>query len=260
MSAQDSPLFKLFRKLASRNPLDEADRAAILALPYVTRSYEPSSYVVREGEPPRRHCSFILSGFAFRQKLTVQGTRQIVSLHMAGDMLDLQHLFLKRADHNVQALTRLETAELDRNALRALATDRPAVAEAMWVDALIDASVFREWVLNVGRRDARTRVAHLLCEFATRMQSLGLATEERYELPMTQEQIGDATGLTSVHVNRTLKSLAAEGLIERDKRSLSFSDWESIRAAADFSALYLHLDQSEVGDEQLDDGDRAVGR
>jgi CRP-like cAMP-binding protein len=187
----------------------------------------------------------VTSGFAFRQKLTVQGTRQIVSIHMTGDILDLQHLFLRKADHNVQALTRLETVELDREALRALAFARPAIAEAMWVDALIDSSIFREWVMNVGRRDARSRIAHLLCEFATRMDAMGLGTGDSYELPMTQEQIGDATGLTSVHVNRTLKSLAADGLVHRSRRYLSFSDWDSIRSVGDFSALYLHLDQSQ---------------
>lgn len=164
---------------------------------------------------------------------------------MAGDLLDLQHLFLKRADHNVQALTRVESAEIDRDALRALALERPAIGEAMWVDALIDASIFREWVMNIGRRDARSRIAHLICEFAARMDAAGLSSGNRYELPMTQEQIGDATGLTSVHVNRTLKSLAADGLVHREKRYLTFANRERIKAVADFSTLYLHLDQTE---------------
>lgn len=245
MSDDAPPLLKLVQKLASRSPLYDEDRAAILALPYVTHTYEASSYLVREGQPPRRSCSLVMSGFAFRQKLTVQGTRQIVSIHMTGDFLDLQHLFLRKADHNVQALTRLETIEIDRESLRALALERPAIAEAMWVDALVDSSIFREWVMNVGRRDARSRIAHLLCEFATRMDVMGLGTGDSYELPMTQEQIGDATGLTSVHVNRTLKSLAADGLVHRNRRYLSFSDWDSIRAVGDFSTLYLHLDQSQ---------------
>jgi CRP-like cAMP-binding protein len=244
MSDQFSPLSLLVRKLAGRHQLNGDDEAAILALPYVPRTYEPTSYLVREGEPPRKHCSFLVSGFAFRQKLTVQGTRQILSIHMNGDLLDLQHLFLRKADHNVQALTRLETAEIDREALQALALDRPSVGAAMWIDALIDSSIFREWVLNVGRRGARARIAHLICEFAVRADAAGLFQNGRYELPMTQEQIGDATGLTSVHVNRTLKSLAADGLLHRDRRFLTFTDREQLRSVADFSALYLHLDQT----------------
>jgi CRP-like cAMP-binding protein len=223
--------------------LSDGDCDAIRKLPFVRRSYEAPGYVLREGEPARKHCSFIISGLAFRQKLTAEGARQIVSIHMAGDFLDLQHLFLNYADHSVQALTRLECAEIQRDALQDLVLQHPAIGRAMWTDALVDASIFREWVLNVGRRDARTRVAHLLCEFALRMEAAGLTQDHGYELPMTQEQIGDAVGLTPVHVNRTLRALAADGLIRRDRRHISFANWEAIRAAADFSALYLHLEQ-----------------
>lgn len=244
MTQPDTPMALLVRKLATRRALDEADRAAIFALPWTPRTYAPSAYLVREGELARRTCSLVMTGFAFRQKLTAHGSRQIVSLHLAGDLLDLQHLFLTRADHNVQALTRLDVAEVDRGALREIIVQRPNIAEAMWVDALIDASIFREWIMNIGRRDARGRIAHLLCEFATRMDGAGLKVGDRYELPMTQEQIGDATGLTAVHVNRTLKTLAEDGLVHRDKRFLSFSDWKAVSAVADFSALYLHLDQT----------------
>jgi len=239
----------MVRKLNTRVILDPDDRAAILQLPFVRRTYDAPAYLLREGEPARRYCSFIISGLAFRQKLTVTGARQIVSIHITGDFLDLQHLFLKAADHSVQALTRLETADIDRAALRDLVLRHPRVGQAMWTDALIDASIFREWVLNVGRRDARTRVAHLLCEFALRLQAAGLAGLDGYELPMTQEQLGDAVGLTSVHINRTLKALAAEGLIGRDRRRVWFDDWEKLRHAADFSAIYLHLDQTGPIDE-----------
>jgi len=234
---------QIIRKLRTRSPLSEADCDAIRGLAFTRRSYEAPGYVLREGEPARKHCSFTISGLAFRQKLTAAGARQIVSIHMAGDFLDLQHLFLNFADHSVQALTRLECAEIGREALQDLILRHPAIAHALWTDALVDASIFREWVLNVGRRDARTRVAHLLCEFALRMQTAGLARGHGYELPMTQEQIGDAVGLTPVHVNRTLRALAADGLIKRERRHISFENWEAIRAAADFSALYLHLDQ-----------------
>ena len=113
----------------------------------------------------------------------------------------------------------------------------------MWIDTLIDGSIFREWVVNVGRRDARTRIAHLLCEFARRLEVAGLAHEYRYELPMTQEQIADATGLTPVHVNRVLMALARDGLIERSKRFVAIPQWEALRRVAGFSETYLHLDQ-----------------
>lgn len=239
----DHPLGALVQKLAARSPLDDEDRASITALPYLSRTYEAPGYVLREGEPPRRHCSLIQSGYAFRQKITANGTRQIVYLHMPGDFLDLQQLFLMKADHSVQALTRLETVEIERSALKDLILARPAIGAAMWIDALVEASILREWILNVGRRDARARVAHLLCEFALRMKAAGVTTEQGYELPMTQEQIADAVGLTPVHINRTLKSLTGDGLVHRNKRYLQFEDWSSISRIGDFSALYLHLDQ-----------------
>ena len=232
----------LIRKLSSRCALDQADRDAVRDVPYTITKYEPGAYLVREGELPKR-CMFVYGGYAFRQKITSEGARQILSLHLPGDFLDLQNLFLKVSDHNIQALTRLNVALYDIKGLREVALNRPAVAQAMWVDALIDASIYREWIVNVGRRDARARVAHMLCEFALRLESAGIGTDSRYDLPMTQEQLADAVGLTPVHVNRTLRQLMDEGLIDRDKRQLSIGNWEKLRSAGDFSARYLHMDQ-----------------
>jgi CRP-like cAMP-binding protein len=240
-----SPLDLMVRKLGSRSELDDDDRNAIKALPHVLRTYHPTTYIVREGEPPRRHCDFIEKGFAYRQKLTATGGRQIVSMHLRGDFIDLQHLFLNIADHNVQALTELKVVGVERAALQRLALDRPAVARAMWIDALVDASIYREWVMNVGRRDARARISHLLCEVSLRMKAAGSSDASGFELPLTQEQLADAVGLTPVHVNRTLKSLAKDGIVHRDKRHISFADWDTLAEIGDFSALYLHLDQSE---------------
>src|SRR5207237_2422992 len=151
------------------------------------------------------------------------------------------------ADHNVQALTRCEMAFIPRSAIQALILSHPRVAMAMWSDTLNYSSIFREWVVNVGRRDARSRIAHLLCEFGRRLEVAELAEEYRYELPMTQEQLADATGLTSVHVNRTLQALAREGLIERNKRFVAIPKWEALRRVAGFSETYLHLDQVNSG-------------
>ena len=233
---------RLLKRLESRGPLDESDREAIVALPFRLHSMEPTNYLVREGERPERSC-LIVEGFAIRHKVTVEGARQIVSVHIPGDFIDLDGALLNVADHNVQALTRCQLACVPRSAMQALIMTRPRVAAAMWVDTLIDASVFREWVTNVGRRDARSRIAHLLCEFARRLEVGGLAEELGYELPMTQEQLADATGLTPVHVNRVLKALDREGLIERNKRFIAIPEWEALRRAAGFSETYLHLDQ-----------------
>lgn len=242
-----SPLDLMVSKLSNRTHLDQDDRRAILKLPFSLRTYQAPTYVVREGEPPRQHCDFIQDGFAYRQKLTANGSRQIVSIHLRGDFIDLQHLFLNIADHNVQALTELSVVAIERDALQTIALERPAVGKAMWIDALVDSSIYREWVMNVGRRDARARIAHVLCEVWLRMKAAGFPVEDGFELPLTQEQLADVVGLTPVHVNRTLKSLQNDGVLYRDKRYMSFSDWHRLAKIGDFSALYLHLDQAMPG-------------
>jgi CRP-like cAMP-binding protein len=144
------------------------------------------------------------------------------------------------ADHNVQSLNRCEVAQIPAAALRALGDEYPAIGHAMWLDTLIDSSIFREWVVNVGRRDARTRIAHLLCELALRMQSSGTSLGEALQFPLTQDQLADATGLTPVHTNRTLQSLRKDNLISLSSGSLKVLDWDRLRDVGDFSERYLH--------------------
>lgn len=246
MPRSSNPLQLLVRKLETHSPLAQEDREAILALPHTLKTLEPQSYTIREGDLPTA-CAVLISGFAYRQKLTGDGSRQIVSLHIPGEALDFQHLFLDVADHNVQTLTRAELAIVPRAPLQELARSRAGIGHAILVSLLVEASIFREWTLNVGRREAPTRLAHLLCELAIRLEAQGLADTYGYEIPMTQEQLADALGLTPVHVNRTLKALESGGLISRDKRRVSFPDWERMREMADFNQRYLHLQPQESG-------------
>jgi len=233
---------RIVRRLALRGPLDEADKDAIRALGFVNRTIEPAAYLVREGEPPTI-CTLLLSGFAYRHKVTGEGERQIMSVHMPGEFLDLQNIFLEVADHNVQALTRCEVAAVSAATIRELAEAYPRVGRAMWIETLIDSAIFREWIVNVGRRDSISRISHLLCEFALRLEAAGLARDHRYEMPMTQEQIADCTGLTPVHVNRVLKELGRMGLIEREKRAVTIVQWDRLRHLGDFNTRYLHLEE-----------------
>lgn len=246
LTGSRSPLDLLVRNLTLHSPLDEADCEALLSLPYTARTLEPSAYTLREGDRPVE-CGILVSGFAFRQKTTAEGARQIVALHIPGDPLDFQNLFLDVSDHSVQVLTRAELAFVKRTDLQELARSRGGVAHAILVHLLVEASIFREWILNVGRRDAQARLAHLLCEFGVRLDTMGLATEHGYQLPMTQEQLADALGLTPVHVNRTLKALEERGLITRTGRSIAFPDWRAVRDAADFDQRYLHLQAQQTG-------------
>jgi CRP-like cAMP-binding protein len=214
--------------------------------PHSLRTLEAGTYTIREADAPE-HCAVLISGFAYRQKLAGDGSRQIVALHIPGDALDFQNLFLDASDHSIQMLTRAEVALVRISALQVLARERPSVAHAILVKILVEASIFREWVLNVSRRDAKMRVAHLLCELGVRLDVEGLAEDYGYELPMTQEQLADAVGLTPVHVNRTLKALEAEGLIIRSKRTISFPDWKRLRLVGDFNQRYLHLEPQRSG-------------
>jgi CRP-like cAMP-binding protein len=231
----------MVQRLERRSPLDQVDRDALLGLPHHVKKLPASAHVVRDGEVPD-YCSLLLSGFAYRYKLTGEGGRQIISFHCAAEFLDTQNSFLGVADHSVQMLTEGEVALMPQGILQELALTRPAIARALWIDTLIDASIFREWVVNVGRRDSRARVSHLLCEFSLRLEAAGLASNHCYELPMTQEQLADAVGLTPVHVNRVLRQLQEEGLIDRNRRAITITDWPRLRDTGDFNERYLHHD------------------
>jgi CRP-like cAMP-binding protein len=235
----------MVRKLEYWRKFTADDRAAVLALPHTVRTLEAQNYIVREFDRAES-CCLLLSGFAMRHKIVAGGHRQILSIHMRGDLVDLQSSLLGHADHSVQMLTAGKAAMIPRDEINRIAFERPTVGKAMWVDSLVDASIHREWIANVGRRDARTRLAHLLCEFSLRLKLAGPGDQANYELPMTQDQLADATGLTPVHVNRTLKALEMDGLIDRrSPRLVEIGDWRRLAETGDFNSAYLHLNDGE---------------
>lgn len=235
----ESTLLPVVDKLAKRSLLGQREVDALLGLPHCVMNKAPGAYLVREGDRVA-FCVALLSGFVYRSKTTGNGGRQILSIHLRGDLVDLQNSLLDQADHNVQALTAAKVAYIPHQAMLDLAAAYPAIARALWRDTLVDGSIFREWIVNVGKRDARQRISHLLCELAVRQEAAGLCKAPHYEWPMTQEQIGDATGLTAVHVNRTLQSMRADGLLSTDKRSVTIADWSRLQAEGDFNRAYLH--------------------
>ncbi len=220
--------------------LNADDVAAIGQLPTTTRDYEAGQYLLREGDRPKS-CAFLISGFLFRHKIVGDGGRQIVAISVPGDFVDVQNILLETSDHNIQALTQARVAHVGVEDMVAIATRRSTIGTALWRETLIESSAMREWIANIGRRDARARTAHLLCELAIRCEASGRGPRAGFQLPMTQEQLGDALGLTSVHVNRTLKALEDDGLITRTKRLVSVREWEGLRRAGDFASAYLHL-------------------
>lgn len=241
----DAGLGLMLRKLRLWARLDAADEEALLALPHSIVTVAKQRSFITEGDRVE-HCWVILSGYCVRYKIVGDGGRQILSIHMKGDLVDLQNALLGVADHGVQSLTESRMATIPIEAVRVLIRNRPTVSEALWYDTLVDGSIHREWVANVGRRDGHKRVAHLLCEFALKLEAVSLGEQLDYELPMTQDQLADATGMTPVHVNRVLKDLVRDGLIERiTAKSITIGDWRRLASAGDFDRAYLHLDAAE---------------
>ncbi|EQB07813.1 hypothetical protein L288_09390 [Sphingobium quisquiliarum P25] len=233
----------MLRKLSKRTALSNIEREALLSLPSRSAAFDRGAYMVREGDKVET-CYALVNGFAYRQKMAGSGARQILSIHLRGDMVDLQNSLLDVADHSVQALTRVEAVSIPRKAVIDLAAEHPNIARALWRDTLIDGSIFREWMLNIGQRDAHQRIAHLFCELAVRQEAADMCEGPNFAWPMTQEQIGDATGLTSVHVNRTVQRMRGEGLINTANQTVTIEDWPALQAAADFSRAYLHLPEA----------------
>lgn len=179
----------LFKRWSRRLVLSNEDKNAVLGLGWIRKQFQCGAYLAREGDPSNV-CTLISEGLAYPQKGLNDGSRQIISFHIPGEFLDLQNCLLEIADHNVQALTRCIVAVVPKDVLLEVMNVSPAVSRAIWLDSLIDASVFREWVVNVGRRDAKQRVAHLLCELALRLKAAGLGDGPMFDFPLTQGHIG----------------------------------------------------------------------
>jgi CRP-like cAMP-binding protein len=229
----------LTRRLRKHNGLEAADIAAIAALPIHVKQLTPHAPIVLEGDRVAQ-CCLMIAGFAIRSKTTDGGKRQILSVHIPGDIPDLQGLYLQAMDHDLKALSDCTVGMIPHDALRALIRARPAVAEALWRETLIDAAIFREWIVNIGRRSASRRLAHFILEMRGRLQSAGLARDGQFELPMTQSDLADALGLTPVHINRVMKALRRDGVLEFRKFIVTLGDAEELMTLGDFDDRYLH--------------------
>lgn len=236
----DRSLASFIKRLRIHSPISDEDADAVRALPCRVLRLRQNSQLVREGDLTDR-CVVLVSGFMHRFRFTEDGRRQILALYVPGDPVDFDHLYLPVADDGLQVLRDSILASIHQNDLRKLMEERPGIAEAITRALLVDSSIFREWILNVGQRDARARIAHLLCEISARLQAQDFDFEN-IPLPLTQDQIADATGLSSIHVNRTLKSLNAQKWIERRGAMVMLPDPEALRELAGFDARYLHLE------------------
>jgi CRP-like cAMP-binding protein len=235
----------LIRKLESIAPLGPEEKAALQRLPLRLRTVAADQDIVREGDTPSE-CCLLVEGFACRYNMTAEGKRQILSFHISGDIPDLQSLHLSVMDHSLGTLIPCKLAFIQHDDLRSLMRHHPRLGDLFWRDTLIDAAVFRQWVVNVGRRQAPARMAHVLCELLVRLRAVELVEDHAFNLPVTQAELADALGISTVHVNRVLQELRGKGLISLHGASLKVLDWERLQAAGEFDPTYLHLVKKEA--------------
>lgn len=195
---------------------------------------------INEGDRPEQ-LHLIVSGWAARYKSLPRGARQITAILLPGDFCDLHGKILGHMDHSILAITPCKIAWIASDQFDELTAEHAGLTRALWWGTLLDEAILRNWVVNVGRRNAYERVAHLICELHCRLKIIGLVDNCRMDFPLTQEIIGDATGLTPVHVNRTLQRLRADGLIELSGRQLEIRNDEELARVAGFDPSYLHL-------------------
>lgn len=237
------PLNPLVQKLEQFVRLSPVDRDILShAASERVRVFGPRVDVVREGDKPR-DVHLILSGWACRYKQLEDGRRQVVSFFLPGDMCDLNIFILREMDHSIGTITPVTIADLSRDFFDKIGCGYPRIATALWWETLVNASIQREWTMNLGQRTALERMAHLICEVFFRLRFVGLTDGDTCEFPLTQADLADATGLSKVHVNRTLQELRAAKLIVLKGKSLQIPQIDRLMDVGLFNANYLHMER-----------------
>ena len=230
----------LARKLSHFAPLSEADHAVLNALTDHEERFQADTEIIAEGVKPRS--VFLLKeGLAIRYRAMPNGGRQIMTFLIPGDLCDV-HVFLLRAmDHSISTITPVRIAPISRESIMDLFARRPRISAALWWSSLQEEAMLRERIVSLGRRDARGRIAYLLCELLWRHAAVGLTNGDKFQLPLTQTELGDTLGLTPVHVNRILKEFRERRLIAMDNKMLDLIDVRGLQEIAAFNEDYLHL-------------------
>jgi CRP-like cAMP-binding protein len=238
-----APVFdqgSLVLKLQRTTELGEDERAALMALPWQKQQLAAGKPIVRRGDKPTR-CFLVMDGFVNSVKATENGLEAVTSVHMAGDMPDLFGLYLEVMDIDMRTASPSEIAFVDHAAVKQVCAAYPKINGAFWRMTLVDAAVLREWIVNVGHRSAVSRLAHFFCEIMLRQNEVERVSNWTCALPFTQVVLGEVTGMSVVHLNRSLQELRGEKLVKFNGQTLQILDFEGLVARADFQADYLHL-------------------
>ncbi len=204
------------------------------------RRFPAKSDIVRAGDKPRESC-LMLSGLSARYNLLDDGRRQITAVHLAGDFVDLHSLLLAQMDHSVLAVTDCEISMVPHEYLRELSVGQPHFTRLLWLMTIIDAAMYRQWLVAAGRLPSVGQIAHFICEMYVRMEVVELTDGLSFQLPISQSELSDAMGLSVVHVNRTLQQLRKKRLIEWQGDTVRILDWDGLQRVAEFDPTYLNL-------------------
>ena len=234
----DGVLIRRFSNFCALGPEDEQRLRAVAGENVRTKAARRD--LIRDGERPQV-VYLVLSGWAFRHKVLEDGRRQILQFLLPGDLCDVHNAVLRQMDHSIGALTELSYVEISHQRVEDLERASSDLRHALWWHSATAIAVQREWTVNIGQRNALERLSHLFCELFLRLQAVGLTNGQSCDMSVTQTDLGEAVGLTSVHVNRTLKELRKRGLITLSNKRLTILDFAALRKAASFSDDYLHL-------------------
>lgn len=226
-------------KLLGFEFITPADVAILEALCSNSREFPARHDLIREGDKPGP-LFVVLEGWACRYKLLPDGSRQITAFLMPGDFCDMNLTVLKEMDHSIATVTAAQVAMIPRSQLAHVIETRPNIVRAFWWAQLVDEGILRAWIVSMGRRSSIERVAHLMCELYIRARNIGLADDDRAELPLTQLVLGDALGLTPIYINRVLARLRKEGIMELKDGILIITNPARLASVAGFDDNYLH--------------------
>jgi CRP-like cAMP-binding protein len=229
-------------KLRARDEISQAEEQALRNAVAETKEVAADKVFIHAGEELSTS-TLLLDGLMCRYKDLASGQRQITEVHVNGDFADLHSFTLKRLDHSVLSLTPCRIAVFPHEQLTRITEEFPHLTRMLWFSTNLDAAIHREWELSLGRRSAFARVAHFFCELRVRLGIIGLADDSGYDLRLTQTDIAECLGLTSVHVNRTLKDLRERDLVEFRNWRVEIKDRAGLERAAEFNPEYLYLER-----------------
>lgn len=230
----------LFRRLRLRDNIDEDERAALAEVLSEARAIPAGTDLVREGDRPGRS-TLVLSGLTCRYSSLASGKRQITAIHIPGDFVDLHSFLIKTMDHAVATLTPCIVCYAPHEGLERITERFPHLGRLLWLLTLIDASIHRQWLVTMGAYPALNRTAHLLCELFARLTFDSVQVAASLTLPITQADLGDTLGLSTVHTNRVIQELRSRGLIQWQGQEIRMLNWQGLSDLAQFDPLYLHL-------------------